>query len=1362
MLIQRITILIAFFTCNFFIAFAQTPVEVEDYMLDHSASNLKEISINQLLNPTPAAFVEHGFFSVGHNTGNVKVGIPLYTIVDGDISVPISINYTQSSVKVNTIASNTGLGWSLDYGGQVSRLNRGMCDFGMSFYPGNYVSNSRPELPNHTYFGSYYADYGASTISPNVYSGPANEEKPDLYFYSINGKSNSFYFGPGNSINERVMSEDEVSFSLSSQASFIYNHKYIDPPSPLDQDGGSRTGIDIASFSVKNNSGLTYNFEEVESRINKRRGYVVSEVTKNNTTWYLSSVESQNTGKTLTFIYESIGVDNLSNSGVDFIETNSPNERDGWEVPSRDYYEANDLGYGGYDIPNNCKPAREDFIVCGTHENEIKRIKKIQFSEGIIEFVYLGEARLDLTSSNALEKILVKNNAGEVVKQFVFSYDYFRDPDTDEKSKLKLLSIAHMDKDDKILAMNEFDYNKYAAHQNSLKQDLYGFYNASADFIRNVRVSEGYGVDPVITYEQKNSMIPTTYKYSSLPAFEQHIPFPIIGLIPMGEWTGRDRSVNVSTVVNGLLASYTTSEGGRIKFEYEPNKFLFNGYEVFGPGSRIRQQVIDDGNGNARSLVYTYELENGTSSGQINVFPWMSFYCVNSTNPLERRSSPFFNIQSNYKTGFEVNYTRVIKEEEGNGKTVYSYTGEEQDVGTLPDNFFNDVNGLSMSTTQSYFPFSFERKLFLRGILKNVKTYKSIAQGYELVEEQIMENQLEYQNRNISVSTPIFIDWPTWMIDYSINYTNQKKIYSNITSKAYNESDVFSIITNSFYESLTHPNITKIVSNTSNSSSEIVELRYLSDLIQNGGPAELEYAFINNYNPIIESVTYWEDSDDNRTRVSGQINTLQIKNDLVKPFKGYVLDKKTYSTFTPITLSSTTINKDNSYYQIVDYTAFDTQNRLIEVKDQVSGVFSCIIYGEEGIIAEISNAKSEEIGFSSFETIDVVDWNKAITASYIKNDPHTGNNSLLIGGGETRWGPKHAFSPEDQNGKYIFSFWAKKQANYLQNSGRLNYELKNLDGSDLPVSYWTDKFIEVSEDFWTYNEIIIDLKKIREENPTLTQNVQIIVRSYQTTNPSVVNKGFFVDDIRFHPIDAKMTSYTSIPLVGVTSISNSNSIPTFYEYNSSNEMELIRDFNNNAIQVYEKANYSCPLVEEFYFSSIADINFFNGAGTEIVSDFTNGKWMYRTTVDWILVSKLNNNLVIQFEENLSGPSRNTSIEIIDCYGDAHTIIVNQSASAGPCPSGGDLVFSYNWVNGSTINALGDEKSISVLSNAMWSIVSGSISDSWFTPTFESQNLLKVSAAENIGPIADIRLGTFKIEDCQGNQHTIQVTQLFHP
>ncbi|MFK5855154.1 MAG: RHS repeat protein [Bacteroidota bacterium] len=81
------------------------------------------------VSPNAASLGKFGAFPVNANLGTTNISIPLYTIKQGDIEIPISLSYNATSgIRVNEEASWVGLGWTLNAGGAIVRNVKGQPD----------------------------------------------------------------------------------------------------------------------------------------------------------------------------------------------------------------------------------------------------------------------------------------------------------------------------------------------------------------------------------------------------------------------------------------------------------------------------------------------------------------------------------------------------------------------------------------------------------------------------------------------------------------------------------------------------------------------------------------------------------------------------------------------------------------------------------------------------------------------------------------------------------------------------------------------------------------------------------------------------------------------------------------------------------------------------------------------------------------------------------------------------------------------------------------------------------------------------------------------------------------------------------
>ncbi|WP_299334911.1 RHS repeat domain-containing protein [uncultured Psychroserpens sp.] len=124
----------------------------------------------EIVPPSPEAAALGNFVDVpiSHYTGLPNISVPIYTIKQKGISIPIQLSYHARGVKVAEVAPRTGMGWSLQYGGSVTRQVRGKSD---EFSINGYLNN-----------GSAFTDYASDQdVRASVHGIETNY--PDYDFY---------------------------------------------------------------------------------------------------------------------------------------------------------------------------------------------------------------------------------------------------------------------------------------------------------------------------------------------------------------------------------------------------------------------------------------------------------------------------------------------------------------------------------------------------------------------------------------------------------------------------------------------------------------------------------------------------------------------------------------------------------------------------------------------------------------------------------------------------------------------------------------------------------------------------------------------------------------------------------------------------------------------------------------------------------------------------------------------------------------------------------------------------------------------------------------------------------------------------
>jgi YD repeat-containing protein len=110
---------------------------------------------------------------VDFKSGLPQISIPLFTLENKDISIPVSLQY-HASIKVRDVASPVGLGWSLIGSGVVTRVVNGRPGGGFSTYS---------ELNN----------FETNSTQDQIYR---TENDPDFFTYSYPGSGGKFFEDP--------------------------------------------------------------------------------------------------------------------------------------------------------------------------------------------------------------------------------------------------------------------------------------------------------------------------------------------------------------------------------------------------------------------------------------------------------------------------------------------------------------------------------------------------------------------------------------------------------------------------------------------------------------------------------------------------------------------------------------------------------------------------------------------------------------------------------------------------------------------------------------------------------------------------------------------------------------------------------------------------------------------------------------------------------------------------------------------------------------------------------------------------------------------------------------------------------------
>ncbi len=423
--------------------------------------------VNYPITPQASAIFKSIDAPVSYYTGQPDVSIPIYTISQDGVQVPISISFNTSGILVTEEATNIGIGVSLNWGGSIVRSTNGQADERGFFTEGYRIGDLKQEFPKN-YFdlsGVFWPYNGVPISSPNW------SEREEEYT-GINSYNDPYANGNGNVISKDLRPDDFHYNVLGKSGLFKLNQnerKFI--TFPLDDIKISKTIITseaIQNFEITKSDGvkITLGDGAVESSLK----YNSSEFTNYNQmvdqSWFVKKIMT------------------IKNTAIDFsyIDNVYRHKTDG-----------RTMSYS-FVRPGNTS---EEYIEGDYYSTNEKLIKKITFKDGKLDFIYVYD-RIDFPSSQIptggtqpaprLSKIILSDVNNKITKTFQFYQSNFIGNSAITgfeapmyNNRLRLDSLAIQDKALKSIEKYKFDYNTSATipSKRPVTRDWWGYYNGN-------------------------------------------------------------------------------------------------------------------------------------------------------------------------------------------------------------------------------------------------------------------------------------------------------------------------------------------------------------------------------------------------------------------------------------------------------------------------------------------------------------------------------------------------------------------------------------------------------------------------------------------------------------------------------------------------------------------------------------------------------------------------------------------------------------------------------------------------------------------------------------------------------------------
>jgi len=620
----------------------------------------------QITPPSPdaAALGRYGEFPVSLATGTPEISVPLYEIKSGKISVPISVSYHASGVRVNDIASRIGLGWSLMAGGMVTRVIKGQPDDATTI---GYFTEG---VPSESSSGDSYNCF----LNRLAYGHNQADGQPDDFFYSFNRRSGKIVFS-----NPRTTTNGPFPITIPfSNLKIVFSG--LDQIQLTDEEGT----LYVFGKSLSGNQAKETSYPTTGSN----PSYVLTSVLSS---WYLTDIVSSDKADTIRFFYTSpqyvFHEKHVVTSLIDDISS-----------------------LGG--TPHMCS---HSYTTSGNDIQQI-RLTEIFFRNGKVKIDYSASSRLDVANDTCVSGITVfqnVNNSYTQMKQFRFYQSYFscanvapppavwgdQDPG-DQSKRLRLDSIKEVGKDGALLPGYLFDYtNTQLPYVGSNAQDLLGFYNGASTNTNMLiyDVNGNLNSEPSAAYGANRSV---NASYATAGMISK-ITFPTGGY---SRFVFESNQYN-STLVGGLRIK-------RIVSVDNAGSMITKSYNYYNPVliSNMYSTSVD-----AMALLFKFQYTESVND-EYNPTRTYNNYYENFSFPLGSSS------------GSAVTYGRVEELYDSlggiNGKKEYTYTtSQDETAANMPQNTVTYEWRRGLVLTEKVYKSSGTGTFVLLASKRNIYTY---------------------------------------------------------------------------------------------------------------------------------------------------------------------------------------------------------------------------------------------------------------------------------------------------------------------------------------------------------------------------------------------------------------------------------------------------------------------------------------------------------------------------------------------------------------------------------------------------------------------------------------------------------------
>ncbi|MEP7092868.1 MAG: fibronectin type III domain-containing protein [Flavobacterium sp.] len=453
--------------------FASTAINAQT--TDNSSTLLPNI-----IPPSPSAYSlgNYGNVPVGLVNGTSNIDIPLLTYATKNLSMPVKLFYGSNGIKVDDISSSVGLGWNIAAGGIITRSVNDVADEKNNISPGS--------IPDDAIL-----DDGTLTTADIDYfyaigNNDGADSEADIFSFNFNNISGKF-----------VLDKNQNPVLVENQNVTI--EKIINSGN--------------TSFIITTNDGIKYYFDAIETTMFRAQNAGFSQPSTATTSWYLTSVKHPS-GDEIYLEYENNDYNFIASESQALIVSNPYTQENCVENNGGTYQ------YG----PVLTGITSHSMSINGKH---IKKISSNNTINGVLNFLYStdNDPEVSVGGNKKINEVQLVGNASNIIEKVNFNYLV-----TANKRSF-LTQIVFKD----ISKQYNFEYitPELLPLRLSKSQDHWGYYNGKS-----------------------NSTL-----------------VPEISNIPDIQFTKANKEPDVVFTKMGMLKKIIYPTKGSSEFEYEPNTF---------------------------------------------------------------------------------------------------------------------------------------------------------------------------------------------------------------------------------------------------------------------------------------------------------------------------------------------------------------------------------------------------------------------------------------------------------------------------------------------------------------------------------------------------------------------------------------------------------------------------------------------------------------------------------------------------------------------------------------------------------------------------------------------------------------------